>query len=139
MARTVADVMTKDPKTLDEGAEVVAAAKIMRDADIGTVIVTSGGSVRGILTDRDIVLRAVAQDRELNEVTVGEICTSTVTTTGPDADVKDALRTMEQENVRRLPVVDGGRAVGLVSLGDLAEVTDTGEAMRDIAEAPANN
>jgi CBS domain-containing protein len=139
MARTVADVMTKDPKALDEGAPVVAAAKLMRDADIGAVIVTSGDEVRGILTDRDIVVRAVADDRELSEVTVGELCTASPTTVSPDQTVDDALRTMEQQNVRRLPVVDGGRAVGFVSLGDLSEVADTGEAMRDIAEAPANN
>jgi CBS domain-containing protein len=139
MARTVADVMTKDPATLEDSASVVAAAKLMRDADIGAVIVTSGDDVRGILTDRDVVVRAVADDRELNEVTVGELCTSSPTTVAPDQSVDDALRTMEKENVRRLPVVEGGRPVGVVSLGDLSEITDTGDAMRDIAEAPANN
>ena len=139
MARTVADVMTKDPRTLDEGAPLVAAAKLMRDDDIGTVIVTSNDEVRGILTDRDIVIRAVADDRDLAEVTVGEVCSPGVTTTTPDEPVDKALRTMEQENVRRLPVVDGGRPVGLVSLGDLSEVADTGDTMRDIAQAPADS
>ena len=139
MARTVGDVMTKDPKTLDEGAPLVAAAKLMRDDDIGTVIVTSGDEVRGILTDRDIVIRAVADDRDLAEVTVGDVCSPSVTTTTADEPVDQALRTMEQEHVRRLPVVDGGRPVGLVSLGDLSEVTDTGNTMRDIAQAPADS
>ena len=139
MSRTVGDVMTKDPKTLDEGAPLVAAAKLMRDDDIGTVIVTSGDEVRGILTDRDIVIRAVADDRDLAEVTVGEVCSPSVTTTTADEPVDQALRTMEQENVRRLPVIDGGRPVGLVSLGDLSEVTDTGNTMRDIAQAPADS
>ena len=139
MARTVGDVMTKDPKTLDEGAPLVAAAKLMRDDDIGTVIVTSGDEVRGILTDRDIVIRAVADDRDLAEVTVGDVCSPSVTTTTADEPVDQALRTMEKEHVRRLPVVDGGRPVGLVSLGDLSEVADTGNTMRDIAQAPADS
>ena len=139
MARTVGDVMTKDPKTLDEGAPVTAAAKLMRDEDIGTVIVTSNDQVRGILTDRDIVIRVVAEDRDLAEVTVGEFCSFGVTTASPDEPVDKALRTMEQENVRRLPVVDGGKPVGLVARGDLSEVTDTGDTLRDIAQAPADN
>ena len=139
MARTVADVMTKDPKTLDEGASVVAAAKIMRDADVGTVIVTKNDEVRGIVTDRDIVVRAVADDRDMAEVTLAEVCSPKVAVTAPDEPIDKALRTMEQENVRRLPVVEGGRAVGLVSLGDLSEVTDTGDTLRDIAQAPADN
>jgi CBS domain-containing protein len=139
MARTVADVMTKDPKTLDEGASVVAAAKIMRDADVGTVIVTKNDEVWGIVTDRDIVVRAVADDRDMAEVTLPEVCSPKVASTTPDEPIDKALRKMEQENVRRLPVVEDGRAVGLVSLGDLSEVTDTGDTLRDIAQAPADD
>ena len=139
MARTVGDVMTKEPKTVDAGATLIEAARIMRDDDVGAVIVTSGGDICGIATDRDIVVRALAEGKDASSCKVSDICSSSVTTTSPQDSVEDALRTMEQENIRRLPVVEGGRPVGLVSLGDLSEVTDTGDTLRDIAQAPADS
>ena len=139
MARTVGDVMTKDPKTVDAGATLTEAARIMRDDDVGAVIVTSGDEIKGIATDRDIVIRALADGQDPSTCKVSDVCSSAVTTATPGDSVEDALRTMEQENIRRLPVVDGGRPVGLVSLGDLSEVTDTGRTMRDIAQAPADS
>ena len=139
MARTVADVMTKNCKTVDAGATLVEAARIMRDDDVGAVIVTSGDKIQGIATDRDIVVRALADGQDPSSCKVSDICSSGVTTASPQDSVEDALRTMEKENIRRLPVVEGGRPVGLVSLGDLSEVTDTGDTLRDIAKAPADN
>jgi CBS domain-containing protein len=135
MARTVEEIMTHDPRTVDAGAPVVEAARAMREGDVGDVIVTQGGQVTGIVTDRDIVVRAIAEGRAPDSTPVSEVATSDVRALEPTQSVDEAVQAMREHDIRRLPVVDGGRPVGIVSLGDLALERDPDSALADISAA----
>jgi len=135
MARTVEEIMTRDPRTVDAGATLVDAAREMRESDIGNVVVLDGGRAAGILTDRDIVVRAVADGREPASTAVREACSSGLETLDPDQSVDDAVRLMREHDVRRLPVVRDGRPVGILSLGDLAVEREPESALADISAA----
>jgi CBS domain-containing protein len=135
MGRTVEEVMTKNPRTVNVDGTVLEAAQLMRDNDIGDVIVVEDGEVTGIVTDRDIVVRAVAEGRDAESTTVGEIATTGVEAIEPDASVDDALRMMREHDIRRLPVVKNGRPVGIVSLGDLAVEREPDSTLADISAA----
>ena len=126
--------MTRDPRTVNADDTIVDAARIMRDSDIGDVVVMDDGQVSGIVTDRDIVVRAIAEGRDA-DTPVGEACTTGVETVDPGASVDDAVRTMEQHDIRRLPVVKNGRPVGILSLGDLAVERDPESTLADISAA----
>lgn len=139
MAKKIRDVMTSSPRMLAPEATIQEAARVMRDDDIGDVIVSDGERLMGIVTDRDICLRAVAESADVASMTLGEICSDEVVTLGPDDTERDAVRLMRENAVRRLPVVDGGRPIGIVSIGDLAIDLDTDSALADISAAPANN
>jgi CBS domain-containing protein len=135
MAQTIGEVMTRDPVTLPADSPVRDAAVAMRDADIGDVIVLEEGDrIRGIVTDRDIALRVIGEGREPT-TKLGEICTGDINTVSPDTNVGDAVRLMSKEAIRRLPVVEGGKPVGIVSLGDLAMEQDPDSALADISAA----
>jgi CBS domain-containing protein len=110
----------------------------MRDGDIGDVIVQDGQELRGIVTDRDIVVRAVAEDQAPSEVTVGEICSVDLVTLGPDDPIDRATHLMRDNAIRRLPVIEDGRAVGVVSLGDLAIERDARSVLAEISMADRN-
>ena len=138
MTQSIREVMTKDPLTLSDDATITEAAKAMRDEDIGDVIVLSGGQVAGIVTDRDIVIRAVADGHDLQSTPIGQISSRDLRTLSPDDTVEDAIRLVRDNAVRRLPVVEGNKPVGIVSLGDLAEEKDPRSALADISRAPAN-
>ena len=139
MQDSVRDVMTPDPVTVDSTATAVEAARKMRDMDVGAVIVVDDGEIGGIVTDRDITVRAVAEGIDPKTVTVGDVCTPSPTTISPDTSVDEALEIMEAEAIRRLPVVEEDRPVGIVSLGDLSHDDDAGEALAEISDAPPNN
>jgi CBS domain-containing protein len=131
--------MTPDPVTMLESETLTSAAQHMREHDIGDVIVLddTSGRVKGIVTDRDIVIRAVAEGRAPDEATVASVCTDGLQTIGPDAPASKAVKLMRDKAIRRLPVVeDDGRPVGIVSLGDLAERLDKDSALADISAAP---
>lgn len=132
------EVMTAAPVMVDAATSVQEAAAMMRDADIGDVIVAEGGRLCGILTDRDIVVRAVAMGQNPADVRVADICSSSVTALPADASVDDAIRVMREMAVRRLPVTQDGQAVGIVSLGDLAIDRDPTSALADISGALPN-
>jgi CBS domain-containing protein len=137
--KTLQDVMSKNPVTIRATGTVCEAAQLMRDGDIGDVIVLDGDRVVGIVTDRDIVVRGVAADRDLVTTTVRDVCSSDVVTLSPDDEVKRAIDLMKQKAIRRIPVVDNGKPVGIVSIGDLA-IESTGEkALADISAARPNN
>lgn len=138
MAEKIRDVMTTDPRTVDSGSTVTEAARVMREADIGPVIVTEGDGVRGIVTDRDIAVRAVADGRDPNRTEVQEIVSEQLETLGPDDSIDDAVEAMRQSNIRRLPIVEDGTPIGIVSLGDLAVERDPDSALADISAAPPN-
>lgn len=139
MPERVDEIMTPDPYTLGPEATLAEAARIMRDADIGDVVVTDAdGQVAGILTDRDIVVRALADDRDPTD-TVESAWTQDVVSVSSRSAVAEAVSLMRQHNIRRLPVVDDGALVGIVSLGDLAVEKDPQSALADISKAAPNN
>jgi CBS domain-containing protein len=139
MARTVEEIMTRDPRTVNADDPVTDAARIMRDDDIGDVIVLQNGEVGGIVTDRDIVVRGVAEGRDVESTQVSDVCTSGIETIEPSASVNDALRKMRESDIRRLPVVDGDRPVGIISLGDLAVEREPDSVLADISAASPDN
>jgi len=138
MPNFVAEVMTKDPETLQATATVEEAARIMRDKNIGDVIVMDDGTVCGIVTDRDIVVRGVASGSSL-ETKLGDICSKDLTTLDVDSKIGDAVKLMEEKALRRLPVVEDGKPIGIVSLGDLAIVRDRDSALGQVSASPPNN
>ena len=138
MARTVRDVLTPDPVTLEAEDTLVDAAKAMQRHDIGDVLVTRNGKLHGILTDRDIVVRAVAEDRQCN-IQIQEIVSDSPMTVSPDDPVDRAIGLMRDNAIRRLPVVEDGRPVGIVSLGDLAEDRDPQSVLGQISSAPPSH
>jgi CBS domain-containing protein len=135
MARTVEEIMTTNPRTVNVDDTVLDAARVMRDNDIGDVIVVEDGQVAGIVTDRDIVVRAVAEGRDAESTTVSDIATTGTQAMEPEASVDDALRTMREHDIRRLPVVKNGRPVGIISLGDLAVEREPDSTLADISAA----
>jgi CBS domain-containing protein len=139
MAQSIREVMTADPRTVDSGATLVDAAREMRDGDVGSLVVVENGSVAGIVTDRDIVVRAVADGRDPSSTRVSEVATMNPTTLTVDQTVEDAIRVMREQDIRRIPVVQDGRPAGIVSLGDLAIERDTDSVLADIASEPPNN
>jgi CBS domain-containing protein len=138
MATIVRDVMMTNPLSVDAGASIRQAAETMRNNDIGDVLVVDESTLHGIVTDRDIVVRAVADGRQPDTTPVGEVCSPELTTVEAGADVGKAADIMRRHAVRRLPVVDGNEVVGIVSLGDLARTKDPDSALGDISAAPPN-
>ena len=136
MPQTLRDVMTASPRVIDLTATVQQAAQAMRDDDIGDVLVCDGDMLKGIVTDRDIAVRAVAQGMDPASTRVAEICTSDVKTLSPDDSLDKAVKLMRSEAIRRVPIVEGGRPVGVVSLGDVAMERDSGGTLADISAAP---
>jgi len=136
MAQHIRELMTPNPMSLPGTASVHEAARAMRDADIGDVIVIEHQQVCGIVTDRDIVVRTVAEAQDPATTTLADICSHSLLTVPPTDSVEDAVRLMRTHAVRRLPVVEGGKAVGIVSLGDLAVERDPGSALGGISAAP---
>jgi CBS domain-containing protein len=138
MAQLVRDVMTPNPVTLPATASLVEAALAMRDFDVGDVLVLDDGHVYGIATDRDLVIRGIATGNYPATVTLAEVCSRDLTTLSPTDRVEDAVSYMREKAIRRLPVVEGGKPVGIVSLGDLAVERDPHSALSDISAAPPN-
>lgn len=132
--------MTKQVVYLPAETTVDEAAQAMRSADIGDVVVTDGPALAGILTDRDIVTRAVAEHQDPTQITVGSIASRELVMIQQDATPQEAARLMRDRAVRRLLVCDADRQlVGVVSLGDLASALDPSSALSDITEAAPNN
>jgi CBS domain-containing protein len=139
MARTINEVMTHDPRTVSADAPLTEVAKVMAEADIGDVLVEDSGKLEGIVTDRDIVVRALAEGRDPSQTKARDVETKTVQALTPDQSVEEAIRVMRENDVRRVPVVQDGRPVGIVSIGDLAVERDSGSALADISAASPNN
>jgi signal-transduction protein with cAMP-binding, CBS, and nucleotidyltransferase domain len=133
-------VMTSNPMTLPQRATLMDAAKAMRDRDIGAVIVVDpDGAICGLVTDRDIVVRGVAEGKPTDETTLGDVCSRELSALTPSNTIGDAVRLMVTRSVRRIPVVQDGMAVGIVSLGDLAPLQDPDSALGSISTAPPND
>ena len=138
MADTIRDLLKGDPVTVEASATVEEAAKLMDEKDIGNVLVVENSEVQGIVTDRDIVVRVVAKGNG-PDASVREAATTDVEAIEPDASIDDAIKKMEQGNVRRLPVVEDGKPIGVISLGDLAQAKDKDSALANISAASPNN
>jgi CBS domain-containing protein len=138
MGQSIRDVMTSEPRTIDAGQSVAYAAKMMRDEDVGLAPIVEDDKLIGMLTDRDIAVRVVAEGRNPNEVTVGEVASKQVVTIDPQQDLAEALRIMAKHQVRRLPVVEeDGRLVGIVAQADVAREGDdqqTGALVEEISQ-----
>ena len=137
---TVRDVMTTEPIVLDGSATVYDAARAMKGRDVGDVLVRSGGRLLGIVTDRDLVLRALAKNSaDVGRTPLSEVCTRQPECLSPDAEIREAVELMEGKAIRRIPIVDDGRPVGIVSLGDLAVALDRASALGKISAAPPSS
>jgi CBS domain-containing protein len=123
---------------MPSASTVAEAARRMREADIGDVIVLEDDRLYGIVTDRDIVVRTIAEGRDPATAKLGDICSRDMTTLNPTDTVEDAVRLMREKAIRRLPVVEKGKPVGIVSLGDLAVTQDPNSALGNISAASPN-
>jgi CBS domain-containing protein len=138
MAQLVRDIMTSDPVALPAESTVRQAAQAMREHDIGDVFVVDGDQLRGLVTDRDIVVRGLADRDDLSDCHLRDVCSETLVTAAPDEDVDSVISRMRDKALRRIPVVDNGRPVGVFSLSDAAIERDTRSALADISAAEGN-
>ena len=132
----VRDVMTSNPRTVSPGDSIQVAARIMKEEDVGVVPIVDNGRTVGIVTDRDIVIRAVAEGG--SDRAVREIATTDLVFVKPDSSTREAEKLMSDRQIRRLPVVENGRLVGIISLGDIAvkegKDSQTGNTLENISE-----
>ncbi|MDP9799446.1 CBS domain-containing protein [Catenuloplanes nepalensis] len=131
--------MTDNPITVRADESLSTAARRMRDGAVGAVIVVDGTEVRGVVTDRDIAVRAIAEDLDPRTLPTGELAGPDVIVTSADDDAETAVELMRTHSVRRLPVMDGEQVVGMVTLGDLAVARDGDSALADISSDAPNN
>jgi CBS domain-containing protein len=127
MGKRVRDVMTPGPETIQADRPAAEAAKLMKEADAGMIPVMNNGNILGTVTDRDIVVRLVAEGRDPQSTPVYEIASTEIVTIEPDRDLDEALELMAKHKVRRLPVVENGRLVGVVAQADVARAGDEKE------------
>lgn len=135
MSQAVREVMTSGVTAVQPKASLVEVARLMRDHDIGDVLVASGDDVVGVITDRDITVRVVAEGTDPESVSAESVCSGPPATVSPEDDAAEAVRLMREHAVRRLPVISEGRPVGVVSLGDLAIARDPHSALAEISAA----
>jgi CBS domain-containing protein len=136
----VRDVMSPCPRTLAPEATLIDAALVMRREDIGDVLVCEEGDrLVGIVTDRDIVVRALAEGRDPIATRVADVCSRDLVTIEPGDSVGGAVRLMREKAIRRIPVTEDGRVVGMLTIGDIAVERDSRTALADISAAPPNS
>ena len=135
----VRDVMSPNPVALPGSARVADAAKAMRDSDIGAVVIEDGKGLCGIITDRDLVVRAIADGKDPKKIKVAEICSRQISSLSPDEGVDRAVQIMREKAVRRLLVMEDSKVIGIVSLGDLAQRLDGTSVLGQISSARPNH
>ena len=143
-SKRVRDIMTANPSTVSEKDTIRDAARIMADQDTGVVPVVNGKKIVGLITDRDIVVRLVAEGKDAGSANVREAMSSSVRSVRDDSSVDDVMKLMSSAQVRRIPVVDvNDELVGIISFGDIATGTNrdskVGQAIEDISEGAPNN
>ena len=135
---TARDIMTSDPECIGENDTLVDAAKLMERLDVGALpICGEDQRLKGMVTDRDIVVKCIAKGGDPAQTVAGSLGEGKPVTIGADDDIRDALTTMEKNQVRRLPVIDGHDLVGIISQADIAlslSATQTGETVEAISE-----
>ena len=137
MAKSVRDVMTPGVRTVSPSQSLAEAAEVMKGEDVGSVPVVEEGRLAGIVTDRDIVTRAVAERRDPQAVKVGEVASQELVTVEPEQDLDEALALMARHQVRRLPVVEAGQLVGMLAQADVAleaKEKKVGETVEEISK-----
>jgi CBS domain-containing protein len=139
MINSVREAMTENPRSIGPSASVVEAARLMRDEHIGSLPITDGDALVGMITDRDITTRVVAQGVDLATTSVGDVFSEDLISVEPDKELEEALQLMARHQVRRLPVVENGRLVGIVAQADIAlslseDEKKTGELVEAISE-----
>jgi CBS domain-containing protein len=134
MGKRVRDVMTPGPETIQADRPAAEAAKLMKEADAGMIPVVNNGNILGTVTDRDIVVRLVAEGRDPQSTPVYEIASTEIVTIEPDRDLDEALELMAKHKVRRLPVVENGRLVGVLAQADVAREGDEKEVGHTVEE-----
>lgn len=134
----VRDVMTSQVESVAPNCSIVEIAQLMRKNDVGSIPVCQDKKVLGMITDRDIVLKVIADGKNIQTVSAKDIMNSDVITVTTDQDVHEAAQLMSDYQIRRLPVVEEGKIVGIVALGDLAiekiHVNEAGDALSDISQ-----
>jgi len=140
----VRDVMTPNPECVTEKSSLRDVARIMKDKDTGVVPVVEDKKIIGLITDRDIVVRGLAEGRDLGSASVRDLMTKNVRSVREDATVNEVIALMSNAEIRRVPVVNSrDEIVGILSLGDIASDTNldgkVGKAVEDISQAPPNN
>jgi len=137
MANSVRDAMTENPRSIGQSASVIEAAQLMRDQHIGSLPITDDETLVGMITDRDIATRVVAEAADPKMTSVGDVYSQDLISVEPDSDLEEAVQLMARHQVRRLPVVENGRLVGIVAQADIAlrkNETKTGELVEAISE-----
>ncbi len=137
------DIMTTDVVSVSEGSSIVEAAQKMKRADVGSLPVEENDRIVGIVTDRDIVLRNVADEHDPNRETCGEIMSTDVVAVDPEMSVEEVSRLMSSHQIKRIPVVENDRVVGMISLKDISQTRDlqdeAAETLNDITESDSDN
>jgi CBS domain-containing protein len=139
MSQRIREVMTESVIKLPSSATLFQAARQMRDADVGSVVVEDEGRVVGLVTDRDLVVRAIADGRDPETTPLSEVASTNLVTVSPDDDMDLAIQIMIERSLRRVPVLERGKIVGIVSLGDLAVERDRLSVLGHISSAPPNH
>jgi CBS domain-containing protein len=139
MEQTIREIMTRDPVILNQDATVEDAAQAMRDRDIGCVLIADKNQkLCGIVTDRDLVIRGIAGGKDPTKTSIEEVSSQALTQLKPSDTIDDAIKLMAKKGIRRIPVIEGGRPVGVLSLGDLALARDRQSALGGISAASPN-
>lgn len=135
---TARDIMSPDPRCVGENDTLAQAARLMTELDVGALpICDDDGRLKGMLTDRDIVVKCIARGDDPSRVAAGSLAKGKPVTIGADDDIREALTTMQNHRVRRLPVIDGHDLVGIISQADIARslsAVETGETVESISE-----
>jgi CBS domain-containing protein len=135
----VADIMTENVIALPSSAPILEAARQMRDFDVGIIVVKDGAKACGLVTDRDITVRAVAEGLDAATTPLSAVCSKDLAALSPEDDVDRAIELMRERAIRRAPVVIDERLIGIVSLGDLAIVRDPNSVLGAISAAEPNH
>lgn len=129
------DLMTPDPQCVKEDQTLVEAARLLRDLDVGAMpICGNDNRLKGMLTDRDIVVKCIAEGGDPNTVTAGSLAEGKPVTIGADDDIREALEVMQDHQVRRLPVIDGHDLVGIIAQADIARELSVSQIAETVAE-----
>jgi CBS domain-containing protein len=129
--KKVKELMTKDVVTINKEKTIVEAAKIIGDKGVGSLVITDNGNIVGVLTERDIITKCVAKGCEPSKTKVSEIMSSPVVAIDPEADIIDAAKLMVSKMIRRLPVLEGGKLVGVITTYDLVKNVSKGKRKED--------